>query len=283
MTNPQPLAQLREQAIALRRAGKSRREIKQILHITSNWTLNEALRGEPPQAWTHRPNAKDDVRARARALREQGLAYKQIAAELGVSKSSVSLWIRDMPRPERLSYEECAKRQAAAVNAYWTAERARRDAASEAVSNSAQESIGALSEREILIAGAIAYWCEGSKSKPHRRAHRVNFMNSDPALIRFFLLFVRIAGVSTDQLRFRLSIHESADVDAAQAFWIGVTRADPAQFRRPNLKKHNPRTVRLNTADSYHGCLRVDVLQGARLYEEIDGWCRAALSSADSP
>jgi hypothetical protein len=88
--------QLREQAVALRRAGRSRREIREILAITSNETLNEALRGEPPQPWTWRPNAKDDLRARARALREQGLAYQQIVAELGVSKSTVSAWVSDM-------------------------------------------------------------------------------------------------------------------------------------------------------------------------------------------
>jgi transposase len=38
----------REQAIALRRAGKSRREIKEILGVGSNQTLNELLAGEPP-------------------------------------------------------------------------------------------------------------------------------------------------------------------------------------------------------------------------------------------
>ena len=98
--------QLREQAIALRRAGHSRREIKALLGITSNATLDRALRGEPPPEWTRRPNAKDEVRARARELRSQGLDYEEIVAALGVSKSSVSLWVRDMPRPPRLSYEE---------------------------------------------------------------------------------------------------------------------------------------------------------------------------------
>ena len=109
--------QRREQAIALRRAGRSRREIKEILGITSNETLDKALKGEPPAAWTLRPRAKDDLRAKARSLREQGLAYHQIAAELGVSKSSVSHWVSDLPRPQRLSYEECRKRSAAAGGA----------------------------------------------------------------------------------------------------------------------------------------------------------------------
>ena len=122
MSNKAAFIELREQAIALRRAGKSRREIKELLAITSNWTLNEALRGEPPQPWTWRPNAKDDLRAKARDLREQGLDYKQIVAELGVSKSSVSLWVRDMPRPPGLSYEESRKRSADGVRKYWAVE-----------------------------------------------------------------------------------------------------------------------------------------------------------------
>ena len=107
--NSNKYATLRTQAIGLRRAGKSRREIKAILGIASDQTLGDALRGEPPPAWTRRPNAKDEVRARARALREEGRDYDEIAARLGVSKSSVSLWVRDLPTLARLSYEECRK------------------------------------------------------------------------------------------------------------------------------------------------------------------------------
>src|ERR1017187_2355015 len=59
--------QRREQAIALRRAGRSRREIKEILGITSNETLDKALKGEPPAAWTLRPRAKDDFEPRPAA------------------------------------------------------------------------------------------------------------------------------------------------------------------------------------------------------------------------
>jgi transposase len=170
---------LRAQAIALRRAGKSRREIKEILGIGSNQTLGDALRGEPPPEWTRRPNAKDAVRARARELRAQGLDYEEIAAELGVSKSSVSLWVRDLPRPARLSYEECRKRSEEGTRRYWDAERPAREAVRAADRAAARAQIGPLSDREVLIAGAIAYWCEGTKSKPPRRNDRVVFINSD--------------------------------------------------------------------------------------------------------
>jgi Homeodomain-like domain len=269
--------QLREQAIALRRAGRSRREIRELLAITSNQTLNEVLKGEPPQPWTWRPNAKDDLRAKARDLREQGWKYNEIAAELGVSKSSVSLWVRDLPRPPRLSYEECRKRAAEGVRRYWDAERPLCEAEREAVRAAAAARIGELSDREILIAGAIAYWCEGAKNKPDRRVDRVEFINSDPELIKFFLRFLDAAGVSRAALIYRVLIHESADAEAAQRFWLDVTQADQAQFRGPTLKRHNPKTVRKNTGDGYHGCLRVVVRKSTGLYRQIEGWVRAAV------
>ena len=275
------LEQLRVQAVELRRSGKSRREIKEILRVGSNQTLNELLRGEPPPDWTRRPNAKDDTRARARELRRRGLAYNEIAAELGVSKSSISLWLRDIPRPERLSAAECAKRQAAAVAAYWSAERSRRADARQAIRAAERDAIGPLAERDVVIAGAIAYWCEGTKSKPYRRSGRVIFINSDPRLISFYLRFLRSAGVKDGQLSFRLSIHESADIRAAHEFWQRVTQADVAQFHRPNIKRHNPNTVRLNTGSSYNGCLRVEVLRSGDLYQRIEGWCDAVLANAN--
>src|ERR1700747_72794 len=149
MNSATPTDGLREQAIALRRAGKSRREIKEILGVASNSTLNDLLAGEPPQEWTRRPRAKDDLHANARRLREQGLSYKQIAARLGVSKGSISLWVRDLPRPARLSYEECRRRQAEGVRRDWEAERPAREAKREATRAAAAAEIGALSQREL--------------------------------------------------------------------------------------------------------------------------------------
>ena len=280
MTSITVVEQRREQAIALRRAGRSRREIKEIVGFTSNEQLNNALKGEPPPAWTLRPRAKDDLRAKARDLREQGFAYHQIAAELGVSKSSVSLWVRDLPRPERLSYEECRKRSAEGSRRYWEKERPAREARRESVRAAAAADVGPLTDREILIAGAIAYWCEGTKSKPYIRRDRVIFVNSDPALIRFFLRFLEVAGIGPDRLIFRVQIHESADVESASKFWLRVTGARPDQFRRTSLKRHNPVTVRKNVGDSYHGCLRVDVRTSVDLYRSIEGWADAIMGNA---
>ncbi len=266
----------------LRREGKSVRQIKQILGPMSNATLNDALKGEPPPEWTRRPNAKDELRARARELRSQGMDYEEIAAALGVAKGSVSLWVRDLPTPARLSYAECRKRSAEGSARYWAVERPAREAHRKAAREAAAAEIGHLTDREILIAGAIAYWCEGAKSKPHRRSDRVIFTNSDPAMIQFFLRFLDATGTRRTDLAFRVFIHENADVESAQRFWLEVTGATADQFLSPTLKRHNPRTVRKNVGENYHGCLRVDVRRGADLYRRIEGWAAAAMANAAS-
>jgi hypothetical protein len=275
--------QLRVQAVALRRAGKSIRQIKQILGPIGNRTLHDALRGEPPPEWTRRPNAKDDLRAKARELRLRGLDYEEIVAHLGVSKSSVSLWVRDLPRPPRVVPEECAKRTSERMRRYWTAERPVRAARRAAASAAAAATIGHLTDREILIAGAVAYWCEGAKNKPQRRVDRVTFTNSDPGLISFFLLFLDTAGIPRSDLAFQLQIHETADVASAERFWLALTGARPEQFGKTSLKRHNPATTRKNTSDGYHGCLRVDVRRSCELYRKIEGWASAATGATGAP
>jgi hypothetical protein len=270
---------IHREIIALRRAGKSRRQIREILGPIGNSVINDALRGEPPPEWTKRPNAKDDLRARARQLRLQGLDYDDIVAALGVAKSSVSLWVRDLPRPERLSPEACRQRSAENTRKYWARERPVREARRVAEIDAIAAEVGDLTEREMLIAGAIAYWCEGTKTKRRRpnSSPRVTFVNSDPSLVRLFLRFVDVTGTSREDLTFRLEIHETADISTAMAFWLDVTGSCPQQFHRPSIKRARPNPGRRNVGSSYHGCLRIEVRRASTLYARIEGWASAIM------
>jgi hypothetical protein len=107
-----------------------------------------------------------------------------------------------------LSYEECRRRVAEGVRRYWAAERPVREAQREATRAAAAAEIGAVTQRELLIAGAIAYWCEGAKNKPYHRHDRVTFINSDPALITLFLRFLDAADVDRNMIVYRVYIHE---------------------------------------------------------------------------
>jgi hypothetical protein len=99
----------------------------------------------------------------------------------------------------------------------------------------------------------------------------------------FFLRFLDTAGVKRDDLIFRVYIHETADVEAAQRFWLELTGTEPGQFRRPVLKHHNPKTVRKNVGEDYYGCLRIDVRRSGELYLKIEGWMSAAVGTVSLP
>ncbi|MFI2260776.1 hypothetical protein [Streptomyces tubercidicus] len=272
-------ASLRPQAIALRRAGLSRRQIRDRLHVHNNDLLNRLLEGIPAPDWTRRPNAKDDLRTRARELRGQGLTYDRIQLELGCSKSSISLWVRDLPKPPPRTREEAS----AIARRGWEATLERREVARRRTNKAAASEIGELTDRELFLVGVGLYWSEGSKSKPYRRSERVIFINSDPDMIRVYLAWLRLLDVGTERLRFHVHIHESADVQAAERYWGDVTGVDPSTFGKTTLKKHNPKTVRKNVGADYHGCLMIRVLQCAELYRRIEGWWYGIVLGAEGP
>ena len=76
----------------------------------------------------------------------------------------------------------------------------------------------------------------------------------------------------------RVCALHNADRESAQRFWLEVTEASPSQFLTPTLKRHNPKTVRKNVGDTYHGCLRIDVRRSTDLYRRIEGWALAAMA-----
>jgi hypothetical protein len=136
---------------------------------------------------------KTDERRLARKMRAEGCSVKEIAATLGVARSSASIWVRDVPLgPEeraRLVYRSrlgpiiAAERKAARardVRAEYQAEGRRR----------AQE------RDSSYAAGCMLFWAEGSKVR-----NSVQLTNSDPEVIVFFARFLRAHfGVESDRL-----------------------------------------------------------------------------------
>jgi transcriptional regulator with XRE-family HTH domain len=264
--------ELGERARAMRAAGRSQREIQRELGIGDDLARQLLAGTEVPDA-LRRPRAKDDVRAEAVVLRGQGLTYDEIAAELHVSKSSLSLWLRDLPRPEvdperaRMSQE----RRLRALRARIRRDRDERDEEGRQARAAVASALGVVTARDLVLALAVSYWCEGTKSKPWNRAKAIRWMNSDPVLVMLFLEALVLLGIERERLSLRLHIHESADEAAARAWWAEWTGVPMSQFMSSTIKRHNPKTVRQNVGPDYRGCLCVSVLQGRTLYEALSG------------
>lgn len=179
---------------------------------------------------------------RARELRAQAWTLDEIALELGVSKSSVSLWVRDVefvPRPRQ-------RRLRRGINAL----QRRKVDEIERLHQEGLDRIGVLSEREFLVAGAALYAGEGTKRDGH-----VGFANADPRMIRLFCVWLRhFFDVDESRLRVALYLHEGLDLEESMAYWSSVTGIAVDQFTKPYRAVPDP-TIR--TAKHIHGCPRV--------------------------
>ena len=109
------------------------------------------------------------------------------------------------------------------------------------------------------------------KSKPWRRDDRVVVINSDVRLLGIFLRFLQSCGIDRGAPSYRLSIHESADAEAAAQWWQAALGIPADRFQRPTLNRHQPKTARYNTGNDYHGCLIINVPRSRELYWRIEG------------
>jgi transcriptional regulator with XRE-family HTH domain len=203
-------------------------------------------------------------RSRARELRATGMTMPDIAAALGVSRGSVSLWTRDVefePQPRRRGRRR-------APNAL----QRRKQAEIDELLDDGRRRIGELSEREFLVAGAALYAGEGTKGDG-----AVGFANSDPRMMAFFVTWLRrFFAVDEARLRVRVYLHEGLDIEAATQFWSETVGVPVTQFGRP-YRAAADATRRHNKHD--HGCAYVSY-SCSRMHRAVLGLVAALLTSS---
>ena len=204
---------------------------------------------------------------KARALRAQNRTLADIAQTLGVSKSSVSLWVRDVPFTPTLRLRGPHRRPHPAHEAKLRQ--------IEELNREGRERIGALSEEAFFVTGVALYAGEGSKTDGE-----VRFSNSDPAMVRLFCAwFRRFFDVDEERLRGRLYLHQGFDVSATEAFWSALANLPTTQFHKPYRAIPDP-SIRRNKHE--HGCFSVGYAC-SRTHREVMGLVRALLSSEALP
>ncbi len=208
---------------------------------------------------------KVEAQEKARAMRAEGRTLLDIAQTLRVSKSSVSVWVRDVefePMPRRAP----ATRRPHPQHLAKLAEIAECD-------RLGRERVGTLSDDAFLAAGAALYAGEGAKAQ-------LLFANTDPAMVRLFCAWLRrFFVIEEPRLRMRVYLHEGLDIDAAETFWSNTTDIPRAQFRAP-YRAPSDETRRKTKHE--HGCAYV-AYSCARTHREVMGVVRALLASYAGP
>lgn len=202
-------------------------------------------------------------REQARALRAESWTLADIAAKLGVAKSSVSLWVRGVefvPSARRTG----AQRRPHPFHAAKLREIQELDAAG-------ATRVGSLNDQAFLAAGTALYAGEGAKTEG-----AVGFSNSDPGMVMFFCAWLRrFFEIDESRLRVRLYLHEGLDERAAVAHWSAVTDIPADQFGK-SYRAVPDASIRHNKHE--YGCATVKYAC-SRTHRAIMGLVRALLTS----
>ena len=191
---------------------------------------------------------------------------KEIARLVGVSVASVSYWVRDVP----LTSDQQAhllRRMSANGRAAAAASRSR---AAREVRRSYQERgrVQARRRRPLHTAGCMLYWAEGSKGR-----NGVQFVNSDPAMVRYFVSFLRTYyGVSDEAFRVDCNLfadHAERQHEIEQ-FWLDTLELPPSCLRRSTVNAYSKYSKKKRKGRLPYGTVRI-CIHSTEIVQQIYG------------
>jgi transcriptional regulator with XRE-family HTH domain len=200
-------------------------------------------------------------REKARRLRRtEGLPIKEIASRLGVSRSSVSLWVRDIELTEEqrrrlLAMNPAYNRQLLGQSVWADECRRQRRASQDEGATAAQAG------EPLHVAGCMLYWAEGAK---HRNA--VRFSNSDPELVKVFVRFLRTYfEIRDEDIRVTCNLfadHASRQLEIEQ-FWLDTLGLGRTSLCKSTVNVYSRHTQRKRLNKLPYGTCRVAVARTA--------------------
>lgn len=216
-------------------------------------------------------------------MRQRGRTYSEILAEIPVAKSTLSEWLKSVglskPQKQRITQ----KRLAAAQRGADSRKNTRLHELEEHIVKG-RDHVGSLSPRELWLIGVSLYWAEGSKQRETDLSRGVTFGNSDVEMIKVFMQWLHLMGISGSAYYFELYVHETrkTEIPVFKAWWARQLDLPVKRIDRVYLKKGNIKTNRKNTGDLYHGLIRIKVNASTVLNRKINGWIHGIVASLGS-
>lgn len=209
------------------------------------------------------------LKQKAIEYRKQGYSYGMISEELGLAKSTLSNWLREIPYELN---EEAKKRVEKAQN-IGQRKHNQKVKRIKKIKKKAKEELGELSQRDLWLLGIGFYLGDGTKS-----TEGVGIVNSNPKIIKLAVKwFKEVCNVKTEN--FSLAIHTYPDnkIDETLNFWSELTGIPREQFQKTQVDKRGNKKDK-KEGKLPHGTARLMVRArgnkelGVELHRRIMGW-----------
>ena len=208
--------------------------------------------------------------------RRQGYSYSMISEKLGLSKSTLSNWLKEIPyKPNSKVLKRIQLAPAKSAEVVHN----RKVANIVRTKRLAKKELDKLTKRDLWMLGIGLYLGEGTKMQESTR-----IINSDPEIIKTAIAwFKKICGLSVKNFTIAIHTYPDNDIKKTISYWSKVTGIPKNQFgktqidRRTNKSNKKRRRLPYGTA---HLTIKANGKKefGVNLHRRIEGWIEAALS-----
>lgn len=192
---------------------------------------------------------KTEIKKQAIYLRKNGYSLSKISGILNISKSTCSIWLKNVVLDKRAKQLIHNTEISARAKAIQTRSERRKERDSLLFKN-AEKIVNETPDRTGLnkIFCGLLYAAEGEKN-----SGRIAFTNSDPDLVRTFLILLRKSyTINEHKFYAMLHLHPYHDINKQQLFWAKVTGI--SKNKMYIFKKKKSKTAR---KVDYQGCISI--------------------------
>ena len=187
-------------------------------------------------------------------LRKAGYTYREILAKVPVSKSSISLWLQDMPltaaEKAAVKHHRNEGISRGRIRAAGALHKLREERDSALFKDAGQEYLK-YRDNTLFYTGISLYWAEGSK-----RSNSFSFVNSDAEMIQLMLAWMAtFLGMQKENIKARLYIHKPYANEDCESYWSQATGIPRENFGTTIYK---PTGLLVKKRPGYKGCLRIE-------------------------
>jgi len=169
-----------------------------------------------------------------RLRRERKISIKQIADQLGVAKSTVSIWVRDLPLSEnRMKELNIRHKIKGGKNRALIARNQRRQ-----YQLVGYEMARNLKNDPLFVGGCMLHWAEGAKDK-----NSLRICNTDPHLLRLWIKFIiKFWEISPNQFTLRIQSYLDCGMtmNEIEAYWLSVLDLPSTCLRKATVVTEHP-------------------------------------------
>jgi hypothetical protein len=222
------------------------------------------------------------LKKKALILRQQGKSYGEINKIIGVSKSTLSTWLKLIPISKKVKNQNIQRAKSiwAKNITQYNKKRATkyREETNRLINNFSKE-VPLLDKKSLFWLGLGLFWAEGGK----KEKWSVRLINSDPEVIKTAMRFFReICKVQDSKFRFRIYLHPNIIDSEAKKYWTNLLNLPENQFYKSQKTISIASKGKRRYNQLPNGTLHI-YINDALLSKRLKGWMKGLIKQINMP